>query len=193
MVAFVIYINGWPGVGKLTVATALQPLIPGSQILHNHELIDPVENIYPRRSPYYHEKREEYRRYRLKPIAEDPKVRDTVFIFTDSQTDHNDCMSDYTDLGRGEHARRFYTVILECEQAENERRLVMSGRGNGVNGKLVDVDVLRKCRAGESSHIFEDTDEIVIDVTHIRAEEAAELISDFVARREVEGRCADDF
>ena len=118
MPAYVIYINGWPGVGKLTVARALQLLIPDSQILHNHELIDPVEKRYPRGHGLYQQKRSAYRQERLKPIMTDPALKNTVFIFTDSQTEHNDCMGDYTDLALGEEGRRFYSVILHCEQGE---------------------------------------------------------------------------
>lgn len=117
MPAYVIYINGWPGVGKLTVALQLQKLIPGSyeylslpydgiltfldvlrQVLHNHELIDPVEKECRRGRAYYQQKRAEFRQRRLKPIKEDPRLRDTLYIFTDSQTEYNECVSDYTDL-----------------------------------------------------------------------------------------------
>ena len=49
--------------------------------------------------------------------------------------DHNECVSDYTDLcssfsdGKGWYVlgRRFYSVILECEEKENCRRLQMAG------------------------------------------------------------------
>ncbi|KAK4547157.1 hypothetical protein LTR36_001378 [Oleoguttula mirabilis] len=144
----VVYINGFPGVGKLTVARALQPMLPNSRILHNHELIDPVERKYARGSAYYQTMRAEYRQARLKPIIHGPELRDTIFIFTDSQSDYNECMSDYTDLALpfGENGgRRFYSVILHCDAEENERRLVMAGRGQVAgNGKLTDVKLLRE-------------------------------------------------
>ncbi|KAK4552212.1 hypothetical protein LTR86_010566 [Recurvomyces mirabilis] len=189
MPAYVIYINGWPGVGKLAVARALQPLIPSSQILHNHDLIDPVEKRYPRGHGLYQKKRSEYRQQRLRPMMKDPELKDTVFIFTDSQTEHNDCMGDYTDLALGEDGRRFYSVILHCEQAENERRLQLPGRGGGINGKLTDVGVLRRYREhGDGIWKFGDEDEVEIDVTSPSAEEAAEVVWRFVDRREREGR-----
>ncbi|KAK1766698.1 hypothetical protein QBC33DRAFT_83827 [Phialemonium atrogriseum] len=47
-----IYINGYPGVGKLTVAKELEKLIPGSKIYHNHLLIDPVAPLVERTSPH---------------------------------------------------------------------------------------------------------------------------------------------
>lgn len=192
MPAYIIYINGFPGVGKLTVARALQPLIPGYEIIHNHELIDPVEARYPRGSPYYQEKRSEYRRKRLEPIKNDASFSETVFIFTDSQTEQNDCVSDYLELAEGEDGRRFYSVILHCEAEENEKRLVMAGRGGGQNGKLTDVSVLREYRAREGILKFGDEDEVEIDVTHISPGQAARQINAFVAKREKEGRNYDE-
>lgn len=190
----VIYINAYPGVGKLTIARGLQPLLPNSQILHNHDLIDPVEARYPRGSASYWPKRAEYRKARLKPIMHDPELRDTLFIFTDSKTEYNECVGDYTDLTLGEFGRRFYSVVLHCEAGENERRLVLPGRGEAAgNGKLVDVEVLRGYRGQAGILRFGDEDEVEIDVTGISAEEAAGRIRGFVERREREGRSSESW
>ncbi|KAK5126757.1 hypothetical protein LTR85_009691 [Meristemomyces frigidus] len=192
MAAPVIYINGFPGVGKLTTARALHSLLPGSQILHNHELIDPVEKHCSRGNPHYQAKRTEYRQARLKPISHDPGFHDTLFIFTDSQSKNNECVSDYTDLALpfGENGGRgFYSVILHCEAEENETRLVMAGRGEGAgNGKLTDMERLREYRARDRIWKFEDDDEIEIDITSISAQAAAERIKGFIEQREKEGR-----
>lgn len=193
MPAYVIYINGHPGVGKLTVALHLQRLLPSAVVLHNHELIDPVEKHYPRGSAWYQIKRSENRQERFKPIVEDPKLRDTVFIFTDSQTEHNDCVGDYTDLGLGEHGRRFYSVVLHCELEENIRRLTLPGRGGSFNGKLTDAEVLKEYRSKQSILRFGDDDEIEIDVTEVKPEEAARRIHEFVLGREREGRSEIDW
>lgn len=48
-----IYINGFPGVGKLTIATELQKLLPSSKVINNHLLIDPVAAIHERSDPEY--------------------------------------------------------------------------------------------------------------------------------------------
>lgn len=54
-----IWINGFPGVGKLTVARELQRLIPGSILVDNHQLIDVVD--LPRDHPDYTAQRERVR------------------------------------------------------------------------------------------------------------------------------------
>lgn len=93
----VIYLNGFPGSGKLTIALAMQALIPDSKVLDNHSLIDPVEQFCRRGTAYYFSERGEYRRAMLKPIAEDPALRDIVHIFTDCQTGNGECMVSYGD------------------------------------------------------------------------------------------------
>ena len=120
-------------------------------------------------------------------------LRDTIFIFTDSQMEYPECVSDYTDLclspERGGLGRRFYSVILECDAEENERRLGLPGRGGGENGKLTDVQVLREYRSRwGGAWKFGDADEIVLDVTDLKPEEAAGRIREFVEEREREGR-----
>ena len=101
MPAPVIYINGYPNVGKLTLGLAFQRLLTASRMLHNHDLIDPIEQKHPRSNPYCQIKRAKYRQARLKPTMDDPSLRDTIFLFTDSQSEHNECVGHYTDLALG--------------------------------------------------------------------------------------------
>ena len=73
-----VYINGYPGVGKLTVAKELmhvrpsplaaifvrlrgffRKLIPSSRLIDNHSLIDPVARRYERWMPEYYPRRKE--------------------------------------------------------------------------------------------------------------------------------------
>ena len=48
-----IYINAFPGTGKLTIARCLLTLFPKAILLDNHCLIDPVAAKYPREHPEY--------------------------------------------------------------------------------------------------------------------------------------------
>ena len=63
----------------------------------------------------------------------------------------------------------------------------MSGRCGRENGKLVDVGVLREYRSRGAIDRFEDQDEIVLDVTSMKPEEAAERVRWFVERRRRRG------
>lgn len=57
-----VWINGFPGVGKLTVARELLKLYTNKQfvLVDNHQLIDPVAARFERDDPkYYAERRKE--------------------------------------------------------------------------------------------------------------------------------------
>jgi hypothetical protein len=55
-----VYINAFPGTGKLTTARALVSLLTNSLLLGNHTLIDPVAARFSRDHPAYrHERRKE--------------------------------------------------------------------------------------------------------------------------------------
>jgi adenylylsulfate kinase-like enzyme len=56
-----VWINGFPGAGKLTVVRALARLAPTAIVLDNHQLIDPVEAHYPRSHADYQRQRRLYR------------------------------------------------------------------------------------------------------------------------------------
>ena len=108
-----------------------------------------------------------------------------MIIFTDSQTEYSDCVSDYTDLclssaSGGVGGRRLYSVICECEEEENAWRLRWPGRGGSENGKL------REYRRRGGVLRFGDGDEIVLDVTELKPEGAARRIGEFVLKREVD-------
>lgn len=181
----IIYINAFPGAGKLSIANQLRPLIPNSRILHNNELIDPVEQIYPRNHAAYAETRTAYRRHRLQTVAQDIQM---TYIFTDAQTEYNNCVRDYHALSLQPMSRRFYSIVLECDIEENVRRLTCAGRGGCENGKLTDAGVLRGIRAGGVEiWRFGGMDEFVLDVSAISAEEVADRIAGFVRAREAKG------
>lgn len=59
-----IYINGYPGVGKLAIGQEVRKLIPKSKIFHNHLMIDPAAAIVDRGTPEYHEIRASIRQHR---------------------------------------------------------------------------------------------------------------------------------
>ncbi|UNI19622.1 hypothetical protein JDV02_005801 [Purpureocillium takamizusanense] len=150
-----IWINGFPGVGKLAVARELQRLMPGSVLIDNHQLIDVVD--LPRDHPDYTAQRE---RVRLEAfdkwvhpqtdsqsacgdIAE--QLRQTV-IFTD-------CLSDDAigvawaqghQAAANKAGRPFLPIYLICSRDENLKRVVNPERTRGGRKKLVDIDIMTR-------------------------------------------------
>lgn len=77
-----VWINGFPASGKLTVATALATLHGAAIVLDNHKLIDPVEARFPRTHPDYHSERQRYRKAILDEFVLDTATLSRMVIFT---------------------------------------------------------------------------------------------------------------
>ena len=83
-----IHINGYSGVGKLTIAKKIEKLIPNSKIYHNQLFIDTLASLVDRHSPHYHDIRSSFRRhilnisYHLKQYIESV-LKSNKFTFLD--------------------------------------------------------------------------------------------------------------
>lgn len=80
----VVWINGFPGTGKLTIANAIAKLHEhdNTLVLDNHKLIDPVEGTCPRGHPEYNEQRQIYRQAVLEESVRSPSSHGRLVIFT---------------------------------------------------------------------------------------------------------------
>ncbi|KAM0287738.1 hypothetical protein ACHAQH_000269 [Verticillium albo-atrum] len=178
-----VYINGYPGVGKLTIAKELERQIPGSKVYDNHRMIDGIAPIVERSSPHYQELRTAARRFYLGIISTHEATDGVTWIFTDAREASAEAAAaaqDYKDAA----ARRgipFASVVLRCTAEENERRIVGEGRG-GANTKLIDLDVLRAIRREEGLHRFGGDSELELDITTLEPAVAAEFIRKHVEK-----------
>ncbi|KAF9875522.1 hypothetical protein CkaCkLH20_06903 [Colletotrichum karsti] len=172
-----IYINGYPGVGKLTIANELLKLIPGSKVLHNHLFIDPVAAMVERSSPEYDDIRSHLRREIL-GLLRRPATRDTTWIFTDSRCTSATGSAAAEDYREAAAVRGvpFVSVVVDCGLEENQRRLVREGRGEGKNTKLTDVGILEAVRREEIMFRFGGEAELELDVSELTPVEAARMI-----------------
>lgn len=179
-----IYINGFPGVGKLTVAKELEKLIPDSKVYHNHLLIDPIAALVDRSSPHYRAMRTSLRRHILDLIATSEATQHATWIFTDSQSTDpigSATAQDYQDAAV-KRGVPFISVILHCGLEENAKRLVHEGRGAGSNTKLTDLEILRAIRQEEDIHKFGGLEELEVDTTDISPAEAAQRILEHIRK-----------
>lgn len=140
-----IYINGFPGVGKLTVAKELQKLVPNSKVYHNHLFIDPIAAVVDRSSTHYNTLRTDLRRYILNMLATSEAAQDATLIFTDSRCTSEVgilAVKDYQDAAT-KRGVPLISVILSCDLEENLRRIVSVDRSiPGGSTKLRDSDLL---------------------------------------------------
>jgi len=77
-----IWINGFPGSGKRTVAMEIGALCPEALVLDNHKLIDPVEARIPRTHPDYQRERRAYRQAVLEEHVCNAATLSQLVIFT---------------------------------------------------------------------------------------------------------------
>lgn len=77
-----VWINGFPGVGKLTVATEVAARIPDAILIDNHKMIDPVAAKFSRDHPEYQSERRKVRQATFQSIVQSQQNRERVVIFT---------------------------------------------------------------------------------------------------------------
>jgi hypothetical protein len=79
-----VWINGFPGTGKHTIAKLFATLLDEGDplLIDNHSLIDPVEAKFSRDHPNYQQERRRGREAAFKSFVEDPAFRTRIVIFT---------------------------------------------------------------------------------------------------------------
>jgi chloramphenicol 3-O-phosphotransferase len=194
----VLLLNGFPGVGKFTIAKAISAkLTQGNfphRLLDNHQLIDPAASIQPVRNAEHYELRQSFRAVAfegLKLVKEENLVIIMTACLSTSPvpTPYNDIEQfiQYVDLA---DARGVPLVVvnLVCDFSTNSERLRSTDR-MGVNGKmkLVDPEILEKIRrettildqdqamaCKKSGELFHFT----LDVSKLTTEEVTQEVSE---------------
>ncbi|XWW94053.1 hypothetical protein V2A60_001995 [Cordyceps javanica] len=178
-----VWINGMPGVGKLTVARALRDLLPDAQVIDNHSLIDQVQ--VPRSHADYNAERARVRDaayssfvHPQPPTSEDGQQQlERVVIFTDFFT-AGTIGAEWSQAHRAAAARGgrpFLPVYLTCERGENLRRVTRPERGAEGCGKLTDVALVQRFMDDSTIYRFQGRG-VDIDTTTRPPEETARLI-----------------
>jgi len=175
-----IHINGFPGVGKLTIAKELTAqLADRAKLVHNHLLINPADAVLHRTQPGYQGLRRALRGAIFAALADEPATHATAYVFTDFQS--SDAVGSATCAEYREAARRrgcaLVPIVLSCGEEANLARLEAAERK--VQGKIVDEQLLRYFRDRVEIHQFGDVDEMLnLDVTNLTPGEAAKAILD---------------
>jgi hypothetical protein len=147
---FLLLLNGFPGVGKLTLARNLSTLLgqdkdgPQVRLLDNHLLIDPVSAIEPERTPYHYELRKAFRDVAFSALKNLPgKV---VILMTDCLSETVEGRTQFEESLGVALARGCTMVVcnLVCGEQENKQRLVCEKRRG--SGKLMDITLLERFR-----------------------------------------------
>jgi chloramphenicol 3-O-phosphotransferase len=188
----VLLLNGFPGVGKFTIAKALAAKLGDvpHRLIDNHVLIDPIEAIEPGRSEAHYALRKKFRVVAFEGLkALDEKT--LVIILTACLATSSEDLSQFAEYLDIAEARGVPLVVVNivCDVGTNRRRLCSSERKTGGKTKLIDVGILEKirseytllgkeqateCAKGRSMVHFE------LDTSEMDVEQASRKVWDFL-------------
>lgn len=200
----VVFINGFPGIGKLTVARTLQAQITSNPttLIHNHLLIDPVEAIAPGRTPFHYKLRREFRELAFSALKDEADEA-TVLIMT-SCTASNDAdaevFAEHVDIAQVRKIP-FVCINLLCDVSKQLARLQSQERRSGLTCKLTDPTVLERMMRDHGllnpkdfPGVAEKSDIrfLELDMTHRSASEAANEMMRFIKNMRPAGDAPDE-
>lgn len=175
----IVHLNGWPGVGKLTIGRVLAARLD-ARLIDNHLLHDVAIACAgledPQRWPLYEDVRSAaYRTLAGRPAAESFVMTNALCVGSERERRAWDHVVDLA-MARG---APLVPVVLEAGIEENARRIRDAGRGPR---KLTDPALLRSFVACDSIQRPDVPELLILDVTALSAEQAAARIRDHLAR-----------
>ncbi|KAF2436874.1 hypothetical protein EJ08DRAFT_644449 [Tothia fuscella] len=190
-----IILNGYPGVGKYTIAKHMRAILDSLSILfYNHEIIDPVTAIHPGRTPKHYELRKEYRKKRFDEIIADPTPDLTIFLTVcQGQSEADIAVGiDHLRIAR-ERGIPVFWVNLICSDEDHKGRIGSEERRGGGTSKVTDVVIVEKMKIVSENALMERKnisegvlDELVgfefcvVDTTKRGVEESAGVILEWI-------------
>jgi hypothetical protein len=164
-----ILINGYPGVGKHTIAKLIHKTLGAkSSFVHNHLLIDPVEAIHPGRTAAHYALRKRFRDVAFEALIADPCSERTIILTICLGENKNDVAVMREHL-RIAHERQVpvYWVNLTCDNvAEHSSRITSEERKSGGTSKCTDQGVLEELMKSGTALLTEaDMTEDIKDIS----------------------------
>jgi len=200
---FILLLNSFPGVGKLTIARnirnlltqATTPVGPQIRLLDNHVIIDLVSAIEPKRNPTHHRLRKGLRDLAFSALKLHPE--DLIILMTSCLSETREGREQFEEIWGVAEKRGCLLVVvnLVCGLEENGRRVECRERMTfeGVEkGKLVDRELLEKFYkeytlldlqrlqegAGTEVRVLCGS----VETTRLSAEEATDVVWGFLRR-----------
>ena len=176
----IIHLNGWPGVGKLTVGRILACEL-GGHLVDNHTLHNVAACLCDRNTPEYGQLYYQVREIAYARMQAMPKS--AVFVMTNALTRESKQEVEAWNAVKQLAVDRSDTLVavtLVCSSEENIQRLQSVERAN--NRKLTDPEPLLAWQS-ELTLITEGADHSQsIGNTNLAPQEVAGMIADFVGR-----------
>lgn len=171
-----IHLNGWPGVGKLTVGRLLQASI-GGHLLDNHTIYNVAFKLTVFRSPEFYETVRAVRNIAFSRITQLPAG--TPVIMTNGLGDSEWGKENWEEIRRlaERSGSPLFSVILTCDPQEHMQRMTSPERR--YLGKVTEPDQWRPT----SKKLLGDDAELCLhlDTTSEPPEISAEKIRAWIA------------
>lgn len=170
----IIHINGWPGVGKLTVARIVAARLD-ARLVDNHLFVNPAAALAEHGSEHYTQIMRQLRAVMFDEMADAPN--DQLYVLTDALEAGSDVAYEIFAANAELAERRrvpLLEVTIECELEENVRRLTTESRE--AHRKLRDAGVLRRIRDEVSLLRPDVPHRLELDTTDMPPEQAADEI-----------------
>jgi shikimate kinase len=173
----IVHINGWPGVGKLTVGREVARKL-GCRMLDNHTLHDVAIRLCGHSSPdrwklYYQVRDVAYRWIQTMPAGQTLVM--TNALLNESERER-EAWAAVKKLA-GDRGATLASIILDCSLEENVRRL---GSEDRRHRKMIDPIPLTEWRAQYTLLTDDATHSLRVDTTERSPEQAADEIVAFV-------------
>lgn len=176
----IIHINGWPGVGKLTVAREVARKL-GARLLDNHSLHDVAIRLCDRGTAeywdlYYQVRNVAYGWVRTMPT-------DQVVVMTNALLAENEREREAWQAVKqlaADRSDRLVSVILDCSLEENVRRVRSEERRHR---KMIDPQPLIEWRSRYTLLTDDETPSLTVDNSSRTVDQAADEIVAFVRAR----------
>lgn len=177
-----IFINGWPGVGKATIAEMLTLMLGDKANLiepsngHNETYQLPPDH------PDFEQAQRKQRDAYFAEHVERPSTFKKIAIFADCQadTDEGRSVAREYEAAASRSRRLFLPIYLECQMEENMRRVQQMERQVSMKGKL-GINEAKSVRArGGKLFVFREHQGLTINITNMAPQEAALQILSFM-------------
>jgi hypothetical protein len=183
-----IYLIGFAGVGKYTIAKAIAAMMAGRlevcKVVDNHYVLNPIFNLIAQDgvTPLPAQVWDNAMQVRLAVLAtiEHLSPRDWNFVFTNELTEDADGsnLMLYSQIFKVAQARgaRFVPVRLQCDLEEHLSRVVRPERRERM--KDVDPDEARDKHANHKLFMPDHANTLTLDVTGLTPQVAARTVLD---------------
>lgn len=169
-----IHINGFPGVGKLTVARELEK-ITGGRLIDNHAIINLAYLVTEHGTPEFFDLHKNLTLTLYKTLA-NVKGLD-LLIFTNAQAaelpEDVERLERISDLAAA-RKETFVPVVLTCQQDEHKKRVASPERAD--RKKLTNAGILEGMLQNYTPHLPDHPNALTLDITHLSPLESATLI-----------------